>query len=190
MSLTTFKLRRGTASQWTTTNYILADGEPGFERDTKRFKIGDGSTTWNNLEYYLSETAVVNMLAQPGNRLADATLGAAYAAKSVQALAETGRLSDVALSTKISDQITNEAFVYGTTVDTAAQGNDPRLVSVNLNASIILETSIGVWTADAPSRVDGEQKIIFIGVSDPADVTNGVDTPANINPTDIWLARI
>ena len=43
--------RRGTASEWTTTNPILADGEIGIETDTDKYKIGDGATTWSLLPY-------------------------------------------------------------------------------------------------------------------------------------------
>lgn len=43
--------RRGTASQWTTSNPILRDGEFGFETDTLKFKLGNGVTAWNSLAY-------------------------------------------------------------------------------------------------------------------------------------------
>ena len=39
-----FQFRRGTASQWTSANPVLAAGEMGIETDTDKFKIGDGST--------------------------------------------------------------------------------------------------------------------------------------------------
>lgn len=41
-----FRFRRGTAAQWTAANPILAGGEPGFETDTGKWKIGDGTSTW------------------------------------------------------------------------------------------------------------------------------------------------
>jgi hypothetical protein len=43
--------RRDTASNWTTNNPVLAQGEPGFETDTLDYKIGDGSTVWSSLAY-------------------------------------------------------------------------------------------------------------------------------------------
>ena len=46
--------RRGTANQWTTANPVLGAGEIGFETNTGKFKIGDGSTTWTNLEYFIT----------------------------------------------------------------------------------------------------------------------------------------
>ena len=45
------KQRRDTASNWTSNNPTLLDGELGYETDTKKFKIGDGSTAWQSLDY-------------------------------------------------------------------------------------------------------------------------------------------
>ena len=45
------QLRRDTAANWTSANPTLAIGEMGLETDTKRFKIGDGTTAWNSLAY-------------------------------------------------------------------------------------------------------------------------------------------
>jgi hypothetical protein len=49
--VTQIQLRRGTASQWTSTNPTLAAGEMGVETDTSLTKIGNGSTAWNSLPY-------------------------------------------------------------------------------------------------------------------------------------------
>jgi hypothetical protein len=46
------QLRRGTASQWTSANTLLAQGEIGLETDTSKLKLGDGSTLWNSLSYF------------------------------------------------------------------------------------------------------------------------------------------
>ena len=43
--------RRGSSTDWSTTNPILAIGEPGYETNTGKFKVGDGSTAWNSLPY-------------------------------------------------------------------------------------------------------------------------------------------
>lgn len=45
------KLKRGKSTTWKTKNLLLLDGEPGFEIDTLRLKIGDGKTKWNDLPY-------------------------------------------------------------------------------------------------------------------------------------------
>jgi hypothetical protein len=49
--VTQIQIRRGTAAQWTSTNPTLASGEQGFETDTGKMKIGNGSTAWNSLAY-------------------------------------------------------------------------------------------------------------------------------------------
>lgn len=48
---TVIQVKRGTASSWTSANTILAAGEIGFESDTKKMKVGDGSTAWTSLLY-------------------------------------------------------------------------------------------------------------------------------------------
>ena len=45
------QLRRDTAANWTVKNPILSSGELGYETDTRKCKVGDGSTTWNSLKY-------------------------------------------------------------------------------------------------------------------------------------------
>lgn len=49
----TFKFKRGSSEEWAEKNTILKDGEPGVDDTTGNFKIGDGSTHWNDLEYFL-----------------------------------------------------------------------------------------------------------------------------------------
>jgi hypothetical protein len=51
---TRMQQRRGTAAQWTSANPVLAAGEIGFETDTNKFKIGDGTTSWSSLKYFMN----------------------------------------------------------------------------------------------------------------------------------------
>lgn len=50
-----FQLRRDTASNWASTNPVLALGEPGVETDTLKVKVGNGSTAWNSLGYSITK---------------------------------------------------------------------------------------------------------------------------------------
>ena len=50
------KFRRNTAAGAAANNTILAAGEPGYETDSKTFKIGDGVTAWNTLPLAMSGT--------------------------------------------------------------------------------------------------------------------------------------
>ena len=49
-------LRRDTSSNWTGNNPVLASGEPGFESDTNRLKVGNGTSQWSDLNYYMGTT--------------------------------------------------------------------------------------------------------------------------------------
>jgi len=57
---TRMQQRRGTASQWTSANPVLNAGEMGWESDTNKFKIGDGTNHWNDLDYFADINSTVN----------------------------------------------------------------------------------------------------------------------------------
>lgn len=54
------QFRRGTETQWTSSNPILSIGEFGYETDTGLFKLGDGTTNWNSLPYASGTITAVN----------------------------------------------------------------------------------------------------------------------------------
>lgn len=54
---TQIQMRRDTAANWASVNPILASGEFGFETDTLKLKLGNGSTSWNSLAYYATTPA-------------------------------------------------------------------------------------------------------------------------------------
>lgn len=64
--MTKIQLRRDTAANWSTNNPTPSSGEPCFETDTGKLKIGDGITAYNSLPYQggTSDTAVTTDTAQ------------------------------------------------------------------------------------------------------------------------------
>ena len=48
---TLIQIRRGTTSEWSSVNPTLSAGEWGYDTTTKRYKLGDGLTSWNSLTY-------------------------------------------------------------------------------------------------------------------------------------------
>jgi hypothetical protein len=75
---TQIQTRRGTAASWTSTNPTLAAGEIGFETDTGKFKIGNGSTAWASLAY-ATNGAVVSPLTTKGDLFTYSTTNARLA---------------------------------------------------------------------------------------------------------------
>lgn len=56
---TRMQQRRGTAAEWTAANPVLAAGEIGYETDTGKFKFGDGTNTWSNLNAFSDASAII-----------------------------------------------------------------------------------------------------------------------------------
>jgi hypothetical protein len=64
MSTVRIQVRRGTASEWTSVNPTLAAGELGVETDTRKIKVGTGSTAWTSLSYIASDAPGITEIAQ------------------------------------------------------------------------------------------------------------------------------
>ena len=60
---TRMQQRRGTSTDWATSNPVLAAGELGFESDSGYFKIGDGVNQWADLPYFESADVFTASLA-------------------------------------------------------------------------------------------------------------------------------
>ena len=60
------QLKRGTAAAWTSANPTLNAGEVGFETDTKKMKVGDGSTAWTSLSYTATDGDISGVTAGTG----------------------------------------------------------------------------------------------------------------------------
>ena len=45
------KIRKDTSDNWTSKNPILLDGELGFDSTILKFKVGNGTSAWNDLPY-------------------------------------------------------------------------------------------------------------------------------------------
>ena len=65
----TIKLKRGTATQWAANNPVLASGEVGVELSVsgspQALKIGNGTSTWNALPYFVKAGGVPQPIASP-----------------------------------------------------------------------------------------------------------------------------
>jgi hypothetical protein len=145
--MTTIKLRRGTAAEWTSANPVLADGETGFERDTNKVKIGNGVTAWASLPYFVDETAVATSAATSVSTHA----GAADPHTGYQKESEKGAASGYASldgTTKVPiAQIPTGAT--GTTVPLGNHVHDGYLVP----AEVLAGTNVTVDTTTTPGSV-------------------------------------
>jgi len=156
MSTVRIQVRRGTASEWTSANPTLAAGEMGVETDTRKIKVGTGSTAWTSLSYIASDAPGITEIAQDAIDTA-LSMGAGLT-KSYNDGTNTISLnidsSVVALKSYVDDQITaldNAAdAAYVLLADVGNAGGPAKLdVDGNLlvpKSSIILEgSSADAW---------------------------------------------
>ena len=159
MSTVRIQLRRGTATEWTNADtalnasggLVLAAGEMAVETNTRKIKIGDGSSRWSALSYVASDSPAITEIAQ--DAISDALSMGAGLTKSYNDSTNTIALgvdsTVVALKSYVDDQITGldnaSAADYVLLADVGNAGGPAKLdVDGNLlvpKSSIILEGS-------------------------------------------------
>lgn len=61
--MTHINQRRDTAANWASANPVLQEGEVGWETNTRKAKLGDGVTAWNDLLYAVLPNGVIDSVA-------------------------------------------------------------------------------------------------------------------------------
>lgn len=152
------QIRRDTAANWATQNPVLSQGELGAETDTSKIKMGDASSTWNQLGYLIDtgnyatstqlQTAVNDLVdSAPGaldtlNELA-AALGddpnfATTVTNAIATKATTSTLSAVATSGDYSDLSNKPALAAVATSGAYADvSGTPTLATVATSGSYV-----------------------------------------------------
>jgi hypothetical protein len=59
-------LRRDLSQNWNYNDPVLMSGEPGYEMDSRKLKLGDGQTPWSQLPYYAGVTGPAGVSNIPG----------------------------------------------------------------------------------------------------------------------------
>ena len=98
-TFTRFKLRNGTAAEWTAANPTLLQGEIGVETDTRKYKIGDGSTAWAGLSYYIDGVAIRGQCSKMTDGTIDIIAQGAYVTTGLTATLDTDTAYGMALGT-------------------------------------------------------------------------------------------
>jgi hypothetical protein len=131
--VTQIQIRRGTAAQWTSTNPTLASGEQGYETDTGKMKIGNGSTAWNSLSYAITGATGTVTSITAGTGLSGGTItssGTIAIDSTVATLTGTQTFTNKTLT----DAKVNLAFDAETASYTAVLANNSQVVTMD-NAS-------------------------------------------------------
>ena len=167
MSTVRIQVRRGSATDWSGVNPILAAGELGVETDTRKIKVGDGSTAWNSLSYIAADAPEIGEISQDAINTA-LTMGAGL----------TKTYNDGANTITIN--VDSNVVALRSYVDAAVTG------LTNSTASTYLEiadraAANGVASLDAQTKVPQAQ-LNLVGLS-----TN-ITTSGNIEGENLTLA--
>jgi hypothetical protein len=158
---TRMQQRRGLASQWASVNPVLAAGEIGFETDTSKFKMGNGTSTWSQLVYFANATelqaaidAVVGLPPATLDSLAEIADALGDDPNFLSALATNARVDNVVLGGAAQAQAAANAAAAALTAHNAATTDVHGIADTAL-----LATTANVATAKTEALAATDSKI-------------------------------
>jgi hypothetical protein len=185
--VTQIQVRRGTASQWTSTNPTLAAGEWGFETDTGKAKIGNGSTNWTGLSYFGGTGTVTSITAGTGLSGGTITGSGTIALSTPVSVANggtgissfgtgvatwLGTPSSANLASAVTDETGSGALVFGTS---------PTISGATLTNAIITQAILTPsFSANAYTLALGDQGDILLASNGATAGTINVPTDASV----------
>jgi hypothetical protein len=187
---TRMQQRRGTAAQWTAANPILAAGEIGFETDTNKFKMGNGTSTWTALQYFANAAELAAIidgapeLLNTLNELAASIGDDPNFLTNYATITETTAAIAASRATSAIDATNKANAAQSNAVDTAAgalQGHNEN----ELNVHGIADTSLLVTTANLEAHNTDQTNVH--GIADTADLAtkNYADNAVTTHNTDV-----
>ncbi len=162
-------VRRDTAANWTSTNPTLASGEFGYETNTGKFKIGNGSTAWTSLAYSIDTNIGFASL----NSLSDVTITSAANGDFLRWNGTVWINDAVNLSTDTIGSYV-ESLVAGTGVTLTNNSGEGATPTVAVNTSVIAPIESPTFTG----TVSGVTKsMVGLGsVDNTSDASKPVST--------------
>ena len=156
--VTQIQVRRGTAASWTSANPTLAAGEIGFETDTNKMKIGNGSTAWSSLSYIATGAAGTVTSVATGTGLSGGTI------------TTSGTLS---IDTSVTADLTTAQTLTNKTLTTPVITQGQATPSFSANAYTLAASDAGKLLLASNSTTAGTVNI-------PTDATTNFATGTQI----------
>jgi hypothetical protein len=128
---TKIQVRRDSSADWTTINPVLSEGEIGFETNTGKFKIGNGSSAWSALDYFQANIDLSGYL----------TISSASTTYLTQASASTTYLAQSSASTTYLTQASASITYQNKNIDIVTKSEAYEIASGDENKLIQLSGS-------------------------------------------------
>ena len=150
------QVKRGTAAAWTSANPTLTAGEIGFESDTKKMKVGDGSTAWTSLTYTATDGDISGVTAGTGLS-GGGSSGAVTLAIDTATTVDKTTAQTLTNKTLTSPVVNTAAITGGTLVNTVIKGleEDVNVVASAATGTINFDVetaSIWYYTSNASAN--------------------------------------
>jgi hypothetical protein len=202
--------RRGTAAQWVSSNAgagpILNAGEIGWESDTNKFKIGDGTNNWSSLTYFVDATDVI--AASLGGYVEDSDIGAISGVAGLNADQNVKTKTGIEFEGATADSFETFVVVTDPTADrtitlpdatgtvalttditvTASSTNTLTNKSISLGSNTVTSTLAQLNTAVSDADVAslaGTETLTNKTLTSPV-----INTPTGITKSDVGLANV
>jgi len=167
--VTRIQVRRGNAAAWTAANPVLSQGEFGYELDTGKLKVGDGSTAWNVLSYFPVEWSALN--GAPAFIAAGESKAAARAVISAASLDANGKVP--------GSELPNSIMTYEGLHDVST--NSPEISDATGTAGQVYRVSVAGTRDYGSGSIElgvGDYLIHSGTAFEKADTTDAVSTVA------------
>jgi len=149
--ITRLRMRGGTAAEWTAANPVLLARELGIETDTRKIKIGDGTTAWTSLTYFLAGYDVRGQISRTTSHVCPAAAQGVYRSTGATGTLDTAASSGLVLGTTDTMGLRNTSGrtvllrFYGS-MDADAGNNQTLGIKLALNGTAIDATECRAFT--------------------------------------------
>jgi hypothetical protein len=201
---TRIQVRRGTTSQWNTANPTLEEGEIGYNSTLGQIKIGDGTSVWADLDYFVSDTSLGTSLGtyvQDSDKSAINGVAELDASKNILAPASIifeGTANDHETTLAVTDPTADRTITFPDATGTVALTTDISVTaastttfsnkSISLGSNTVTSTLAQLNTAISDADVAtlaGTETLTNKTLTSPV-----INTPTGITKTDVGLANL
>lgn len=177
--MTQIKLRRDTSANFTSKNPVLGIGEPAYETDTKKLKIGDGTTAYTQLAYFSSGGGSSDITATLPIKIVDGVISLEVDGQTIQIVDGKLHANLDELGNEVNDlsgRVTSAEADILTKQDKLTAGDNITISAENVISATGGSTPSNMVTTDTEQTITGtktfEGSLTFKGITNWRGIYN------------------